>query len=131
MPVSIERLIAENKVTNALFRKTWSWRDYTIQYMYIFVIIAITIIFDYSMRILWVPLWVYSFICVMYIAVRIAFNITTNKEAADMEDDLMKSILYDIRAEDEIYSNDEIKERLLSNSYDDRDHTYFGKIESY
>ena len=131
LPVSLERIIAENRVTNALFRKTCSWSDYTIQYIYVFVIITITIIFDYNTRIFWVPLWVYSFVCIMYIAVRIAFNITANKEAANIEDELIKSILHDIRAEDEVYSKDEIKERLLSNSYDDRSHTLLDEIESH
>jgi ABC-type transport system involved in Fe-S cluster assembly fused permease/ATPase subunit len=131
MPVSIERIIAENRLTNAIFRRAWSWRDYTLQYIYIFAIIASLIAFDYNMRVLLVPLWVYGFVCIMYIAVRIAFNVSANKEAAEKEDALIKYILNENTEVDEVFSKDEIKERLLSHSYNSGRHASFDEFESW
>jgi hypothetical protein len=115
-PISIERIIADNRVTDVIFRRTWSWRDYALQYVYIFVILAILFISDYSMKILLVPLWVYGFICIMYISVRIAFNITANRDAAEKEDKIIEYILNENTAEDEVYCHDEIKDMLLMQS---------------
>ena len=115
-PKSIERIIAENRMTDAIFRRTWSWKDYTFQYLYIVAIIVLLFVFDYSMRILWVPLWVYGFVCIMYIAVRIAFNVSINKKAAEKEDKLIEYILNENLEENEVYCNDEIKDRLLLKS---------------
>jgi len=115
-PKSIERIIAENRLTDAIFRRTWSWKDYTFQYFYIAAIIVLLFIFDYNMRILLIPLWVYGFICIMYIAVRIAFNISINKEAAEKEDKLIEYILNENHAENDVYCSDEIKDKLLLKS---------------
>lgn len=131
MPVSIERIIAENRLTNAVFRRTWSWKDYTFQYMYILAIITILFVFDYNMRIFWAPLWVYGYICIMYISVRIAFNITSNKESAELEDELIKCILYDKETENEVYSRDEIKERLLLESHINKFRMSIDRVESW
>jgi hypothetical protein len=62
----------------------------------------------------------------MYIAVRIAFNIIFNKEAAEKEDELIEYILDDVLEEDEVYCNDEIKERLLLQSNMDAVHVRIG-----
>jgi len=129
-PKSIDRIVAENRRTDAIFRKSWSWRDYTFQYFYIAAIIVLLFVFDYSMRILWVPLWVYGFICIMYIAVRIAFNISNNKKAAEKEDNLIKYILIENHFADEIYCSDEIKDRLLSKSDAKRARAMHGDMDS-
>ena len=130
-PISIERLIAENRVTDAIFRRTWSWRDYVIQYMYIVAIIVILVVFDYSRRILWVPLWVYGLVCIMYIGVRIAFNITINKEAAEKEDELIEYILNDARNNDEVCCAEELKDKLLLQSNMRVAHATSGKMKSW
>jgi ABC-type transport system involved in Fe-S cluster assembly fused permease/ATPase subunit len=129
-PKSIERIIAENRLTDAIFRRTWSWKDYTFQYVYIGVIIAILVVFDYSMRILWVPLWVYGLVCIMYIAVRIAFNISINKKAAEKEDKLIEYILNEAHADDQVYCNEELKEKLLLQSRMRVAHATFGQMDS-
>ena len=131
MPVSIDRIISENRLTDVVFRRSWSWKDYFVQYAYIVTIMAIMFVFDYSKRILLIPLWVYGFVCVMYIAVRIAFNITANKNATEIEDKLIKRILCEAEAENEVYSHEEIKERLLLESHIKGFRSSLGEIESW
>jgi hypothetical protein len=77
------------------------------------------------------PLWVYGFVFIMYIAVRIAFNITISKEAAEKEDSLIEYILDNNRMEDEVYCNDEIKDRLLLKSKTEAAHVMSGNMDSW
>ena len=113
-PVSIERIIAENRISDAAFRKSWSFRDYTFRYILILVIIAIVAVFGSDNRVLKLPLWIYGAGCIMTIIVCTVLEILDRKEAADKEDELIKYILNDNIVEDEVYSNSEIKDILLS-----------------
>ncbi|MCL1875464.1 MAG: hypothetical protein FWF87_04295 [Synergistaceae bacterium] len=130
-PLSIERIIAENRITDAVFRRSWSWKNYIMQYLYIVAIIALVITYDYNRQILSVPLWVYGLVSVVFIAVRIAFNITANKDATEIEDGIIKGILHENEAENQVYCRDEIKERLLLESHIRHFRTKLNEIESW
>jgi len=132
-PVSLERIIADNRVMDAVYRKSWSWKDYIFRYIIIIAIIAIVIIVGPETRVMnsWryshyiiesplrdtalltLPLWMYGVIIIASIIACTILNILDRKRDADVDDELIEYIISGIPAEKETYCQDEIKDILL------------------
>jgi len=103
----------DRQEVNAVFRKTWSWKDCWLHYVFILVVIAIVFAIGPSYRLLTIPIWMYSVIIIAVAIVDIIFYIMTRRKAAKKEDELIEYLIANSPPEDQTCTQQELRDRLL------------------
>jgi len=113
-PKSIQSIIAfDRQEKDAVFRKSWSWKDCLLQCVFLIVIITVVFIIGPSYRLLNVPFWMYGAFLIVPTIVDIIFDIVVRRKAAKKEEELIGYIIGNNPEEDQIYSPHELRDRMM------------------